>query len=728
MSFFMKALLGCIITMGACTNAYAYKTDTHQDLTTAALSISSNYLQFLRDFKINYAIARGLTTYGSYAEDKEHRFVFHFYDPINHHGLGIPPLAFDSALVWAYQHDLPYNEYSWIEARNSMYQSLTNADKETRESHFRKLFRFLGHIVHLVEDMAQPSHVRNDPHSSHYESESAALLVNPSHLEDWALFHASAVIEFANSNVNPKDVVAFEDPFENLALFSNKNFFSDDTIFKNYVLPSYDQTNYEDSFIKYGILGEPTQVVAEDGQIYYVPYIYKTQGIPGGYKLAQVGYFGNQLADNPGVRELAFQVDDEVAKDNAQILVPQAVSYSAGMLDYFFRGNMEVTLTQGGFNVKNINNEAIEWGNISIYYDDLNLNRHSLASYWFFSPLSPGDETPVISFTRPVNNIKPGQYIVVFQGQLGAEEGAVIGKVTAPQKLYYISKRSGIYKIYGMNADGSNPSVIYDNPDPNITISKLAPSPDGKTLAFSVNGPRIFLLDLMTGGLTEFTEGDWPDWSPDGGTIVFERDVTPPEAFVQGGQLFSVIEIFSKNILTGNEQQLTHTYPPTGNTTAGSFNGHPAFSPDGQSIAYTRWPPDEADCTNPSSFVIYLMDAPGNSNQALTCDLQNAWLDAAATWSPDGKEIAFLRRWVEPYNRLFKVSVDTKTISPLTDSDGTVYSELTPAWSADGKYIAVGSNRDGDFDVWLVGSSGVGYLSNLTNSNSDIDGFPAYLK
>jgi Tol biopolymer transport system component len=206
--------------------------------------------------------------------------------------------------------------------------------------------------------------------------------------------------------------------------------------------------------------------------------------------------------------------------------------------------------------------------------------------------------------------------------------------------------------------------------------------------------------------------------------------VTPDYAFLNGIKLFSNTEIFVRNLSTGHEVPLTEIPPEPENS--GSFRGHPAFSPDGRTIAFTKWYPNEADCTSPFTLVIYLMDASGRSIGPVTCDPEQAWLDAAASWSPDGQEIAFTRRWDRnssiPYEQLYKVSVSSKAITKLTDSDGAVYSELTPAWSSDGKAISIGSNWDGDFDIWRVSPMGSGYLNNLTDANSDIDGFPAYMK
>ncbi|MBI3617912.1 MAG: hypothetical protein HY210_06830 [Candidatus Omnitrophica bacterium] len=429
----MKRYILISFLIGGLTSpVLAWKIDTHQLISINATKLSNNYQRFLSEFTIARNDADGLLFYGSVAEDNNGRFVYHFYDPLNEKGLA----GFDPAPVWGYRHTTPFfNEFSWVEARDALYAGLTSETLEAREKSYAKVFRSLGQIIHLVEDMAQPSHVRNDPHSSHYESQAGAFLLNPSHLEEWAQSNSGYVTTFANTASGPRSVVSFDDPFETLALYSNENFFSDDTIFKNYALPAKDETNYTDSFLQTGILGQPAQVLAEDGHIYEVPYITKTSG---GYKLAQVGYFGQSLVQLNEFRDLAFQIDDEVARENAQILIPQAVAYSAGLLDYFFRGNLDVE-ADGAKGIKITNNSGEDMnGTFALYYDDANGTRQQASgASWVFS-LAAGATSDQKSFTPPDHATEAGKYILVFKGQMGSEISAVVGAMVDLSKANYL--------------------------------------------------------------------------------------------------------------------------------------------------------------------------------------------------------------------------------------------------------------------------------------------------
>jgi dipeptidyl aminopeptidase/acylaminoacyl peptidase len=83
------------------------------------------------------------------------------------------------------------------------------------------------------------------------------------------------------------------------------------------------------------------------------------------------------------------------------------------------------------------------------------------------------------------------------------------------------------------------------------------------------------------------------------------------------------------------------------------------------------------------------------------------------TWSPDGKQIAFISN-MSGRNNLWLVSADGGFPSQLTISDQR---QTSPTWSPDGKWIAYQSDYDGDelWDIFLV-SPKTGKVVNLTQT------------
>ena len=84
-----------------------------------------------------------------------------------------------------------------------------------------------------------------------------------------------------------------------------------------------------------------------------------------------------------------------------------------------------------------------------------------------------------------------------------------------------------------------------------------------------------------------------------------------------------------------------------------------------------------------------------------------------ATWSPDGKQIAFISN-MSGRNNLWIVPADGGFPVQLTVSDQR---QSAPAWSPDGKWIAYQSDYDGDeqWDIFLV-SPKTGKVVNLTQT------------
>jgi len=94
-----------------------------------------------------------------------------------------------------------------------------------------------------------------------------------------------------------------------------------------------------------------------------------------------------------------------------------------------------------------------------------------------------------------------------------------------------------------------------------------------------------------------------------------------------------------------------------------------------------------------------------------------------ATWSPDGKTVAFISN-LSGRNNLWLVPSDGGWPTQLTISDQR---QTTPTWSPDGKWIAYASDYDGDeqWDIFLV-SPKTGQVVNITNTRQIAEEDPVW--
>ena len=76
----------------------------------------------------------------------------------------------------------------------------------------------------------------------------------------------------------------------------------------------------------------------------------------------------------------------------------------------------------------------------------------------------------------------------------------------------------------------------------------------------------------------------------------------------------------------------------------------------------------------------------------------NAW----PVYSPDGRKIAFGSSRSGDFE-IYVMNADGSDVVRLTQSSGL---DVRPAWSPDGKRIAFTSNRDGNYDIYIVNADG----------------------
>lgn len=135
--------------------------------------------------------------------------------------------------------------------------------------------------------------------------------------------------------------------------------------------------------------------------------------------------------------------------------------------------------------------------------------------------------------------------------------------------------------------------------------------------------------------------------------------------------------------------------------------GHPAWSPDGTKIAFTRF-------AGPSfGNDIFVMNADGTGVTMLT---SNAGDDSDPAWSPDGTKIAFVRD-IDGRGKIFVMIADGSGQTKIVDSnDGSA-----PAWSPDGSRIVFAEFDGVDFEIALVGQVDTApqFIGKLTNNSSN---------
>ena len=248
-------------------------------------------------------------------------------------------------------------------------------------------------------------------------------------------------------------------------------------------------------------------------------------------------------------------------------------------------------------------------------------------------------------------------------------------------RIVFASNRDGDWDIYSMDVNGDNVVQLTDHP---ASDEYPAVSPDGRRIAFISERdgpPDLYVMDSGGNNVMRLTNSDFyegrPSWSPDGTVIAFPL------------------------ISDGNSE--IHAMDADGNnltrlTKHGPHDVSPSWSPDGSKIAFVSGPQNAQF----HPLHIFVMNADGKGMRNLTgdTDLTDSF---SPSWSPDGKKIVFSSRPNFRERDIYVMTAEGKRLRRLTNEKGY---NGSPVYSPDGTRIAFDSDRDGDWNIYLMDTDG----------------------
>lgn len=287
-------------------------------------------------------------------------------------------------------------KYSYRDAREYFYKALIAGSRADRLNHTANMFQSLGHILHHVQDMGQPQHVRNDMHCdacgtlndiSMYEAETgkSAEFIRRLVLKSAYSYSRAVILD------HPRDYWEHRNGY-GMAQYTARNFISTESNFRlkpvqnrtenlfaslqthqNFPQPSISSLYIkEDSFEN----AARNSTLPIDGDLINrlkgvkIKFIGKkvTDALTGETvnldKLATVSAFGNDFST-----KYALLPDDmEVASVNQlnygahiDALFPRIIAFSEGLLRFFFRIQLDVEMqgkANNGYSLK-IKNKTV---------------------------------------------------------------------------------------------------------------------------------------------------------------------------------------------------------------------------------------------------------------------------------------------------------------------------------------------------------------------------------
>jgi dipeptidyl aminopeptidase/acylaminoacyl peptidase len=284
----------------------------------------------------------------------------------------------------------------------------------------------------------------------------------------------------------------------------------------------------------------------------------------------------------------------------------------------------------------------------------------------------------------PAQSAKPGR--ITLEDLLSIESTG--GPVLSPDGTQFALTRGE--QILLMPSDGGWPVTLTTTAGGK---SGLSWSPDGQQIAYAsqggiwvvsvAGGPPKRLTNAPAGGGDPRNAADrQPQWSPKGRWILFETGRRGND-----------------DLMVVSDDGMTSSYLTM--TEADEANG--AWSPDGMHIAYTERSPEHfSGKLKVLTFDPALGEAKGTPLDLYTSptDRGGGWAVGRASWTPDGKQLAVVLQ-TSGWNNIYFIPATGGAPKQVTSG---AYDDQAPAFSPDGKLMALVSNRRSpeEHNIWIV--------------------------
>jgi TolB protein len=255
--------------------------------------------------------------------------------------------------------------------------------------------------------------------------------------------------------------------------------------------------------------------------------------------------------------------------------------------------------------------------------------------------------------------------------------------------------------IFVMNADATNVVQLTAN---DVGESTPVFTPDGRFIVYTSEdggNPDIFVMGADGSGKRNLTRHPGADGhprvSPDGKRIYFNSNRTSdPASFARGTmERDQNHEIFSMTLDGGDLRQVTDLP---------DWDTYPAPSPDGTQLLWRRVTATGGKSESGRNSEVFWMDLRTGEQRNVTA---NQAYDGWPAWSPDGERIAFASNRANKAFEGFDIYVaapDGSDATRVTFGDGVdgLGSWTKPVFSADGKRILCTRSVGTSVDIYVI--------------------------